>query len=61
MTAKEDLAAYYSRCRTLLFIKNESCRLTDEEAPEHTDKFHSVLFITGMNTNCSEYSNTFQK
>ena len=27
MTQNEDLAAYYSRCRTLLFVKNEAYRL----------------------------------
>ena len=51
MTQHEDLAAHYSRCMTLLFIKNEAYRLADEDAPEHTDKFRSVLFITGLNTN----------
>ena len=31
MTQHEDLAAYYSRCRTLLFVKNEAyrCGLTE--------------------------------
>ena len=60
MTANEDLAAYYSRCRTLLFIKNDSYRLVDKEAPEYTDEFHSVLFITDLNTNYSEYIITFK-
>ena len=60
MTAHEDLAAYYSRCRTLLFVKNEAYRMADEEAPEHTDEFYSVLFITGLNTNYSDYINTFK-
>ena len=59
-TTHEDLAAYYSRCRTLLFVKNEVYRLADEEAPEHTDEFYSILFITGLNTNYSEYTNTFK-
>ena len=60
MTMHEDLAAYYSRCRTLLFVKNEAYRLADEDAPEHIDDFYSVLFITGLNTNYSEYINTFK-
>ena len=60
MTMHEDLAAYYSRCRALLFVKNEAYRLADEDTPEHTDEFHSVLFITGLNTNYSEYINTFK-
>ena len=60
MTAHEDLAAYYSRCRTLLFVKNEAYRLAEEDAPEHTDDFYSVLFITGLNTNYSEYVNTLR-
>ena len=60
MSQNEDLAVYYSRCRTLLFIKNEAYRLADEEAPEHTDEFHSVLFITGLNANYSDYINTFK-
>ena len=38
----EDLAAYYSRCRMLLFVKNEAYRLADEDAPEHTDEFYSI-------------------
>ena len=60
MTAIEDLAAYCSRCRTLLFIKNESNRLADEDAPEHTDEFHSVLLTSRLNINYSEYFNTFK-
>ena len=60
MTQHEDLAAYYSRCRTLLFVKSEAYRLADEEAPEHTDEFHAVLFITALNSNYSEYINTFK-
>ena len=60
MTQHEDLAAYYSRCRTLLFVKSEAYRLADEEAPEHTDEFDAVLFITALNSNYSEYINTFK-
>ena len=60
MTQHEDLAAYYSRCRTLLFVKSEAYRLADEEVPEHTDEFHAVLFITALNSNYSEYINTFK-
>ena len=60
MTQNEDLAAYYSRCRTLLFFKNEAYRLADEDAPEDTDEFHAVLFITALNSNYSEYINTFK-
>ena len=60
MTANKDLAAYYSSCRTLLFIKNKFYRLADEETPEHTDEFHSVLCITGLNTNYSENISTFR-
>ena len=60
MTQHEDLAAYYSRCRTLLFVKNEAYRLADEDAPEYTDEFHAVLFITALNSNYSEYINTFK-
>ena len=60
MTQHEDLAAYYSRCRTLLFVKNEAYRLADEDAPEHTDEFHAVLFITALNSNYSDYINTFK-
>ena len=59
-TMHEDLAANFSRCRTLLFVKNEAYRLADEDAPEHTDEFYSVLFIAGLNTNYSEYINTFK-
>ena len=60
MTMHEDLAAYYSRCRMLLFVKNEAYRLADEDAPEHTDKFYFVLFMTGLNTYYSEHINTFK-
>ena len=60
MTQHEDLAAYYSRCWTLLFVKNESYRLADEDAPEHTDELHAVLFITALNLSYSEYINTFK-
>ena len=60
MTQHEDLAAYYSRCRTLLFVKNEAYRLADEDAPEHTDEFHAVLFITALKSDYSEYSNMFK-
>ena len=57
ITQHEDLAAYYSRCQTLLFVKSEAYRLADEVAPEHTDEFHAVLFITALNSNYSEYIN----
>ena len=60
MTQHEDLAAYYSRCRILLFVKSGAYRLADKEAPEHTDEFHAVLFITALNSNYSEYINTFK-
>ena len=59
ITENEALAAYSSRCRTLLFVKNEAYRLADEDAPKHTDEFHAVLFITALNSNYSEYINTF--
>ena len=45
MTQHEDLAAYYSRCRTLLFVKSEAYRLADEDAPEHTDEFYDTQTI----------------
>ena len=60
MTQNEDQAAYYSRCQTFLFVKSEAYRLADEEAPEHTDEFHAVLFITALNSNYSECINTFK-
>ena len=43
----------------MLFAKNEAYRLADEDAPEHTDEFHVVLFITALSSNYSEYINTF--
>ena len=55
MLPHEDLATYYSRCRTLLFVKSEAYRLADEESPVHTDEFHAVLFITRLNSNYSDY------
>ena len=60
MYQNEDLAAYFSRCRTLLFVKSESYRIADEEEPIHTDEFHAVLFVTGLNSNYLEYINTFK-
>ena len=60
MFQNEDLAAYFSRCRTLLFVKSESYRIADEEEPFHTDEFHAVLFVTGLNSNYLEYINTFK-
>ena len=56
----EDLAAYFSRCRTLMFVRSEPYRIADEEVPLHTDEFHAILFVTGLNSNYSEYSNTFK-
>ena len=44
----------------MLFVKNEAYRLADDDAPEHTDEFHAVLFITALNSNYSEYINTFK-
>ena len=35
--------------------------MADEDAPEHTDEFYSILFIAGLNTNYSEYTSTFKK
>ena len=60
MYQHEDLAAYFSMCRTLMFVKSESYRIADEEEPEHTDEFHAILFVTGLNSNYSEYINTFK-
>ena len=60
MYQNEDLASYFSRCRTLLFVKSESYRIADEEEPFHTDEFHAVLFVTGLNSNYLEYINTFK-
>jgi hypothetical protein len=60
MLHNEDLAAYYSRSRTLLFVKAESYRLADEESPYHTDEFHATIFITGLNANYSDYILNFQ-
>ena len=31
--------SFYSRCRTLLFVKNEAYRLADEDALEHTKSY----------------------
>ena len=60
MNQHEDLAAYFSRCRMLMFVKSESYRIADEEGPLHTDEFHTVLFVTGLNSNYLEYINTFK-
>ena len=29
----------------------EAYRLADEDAPEHTDEFYAILFITALNSN----------
>ena len=60
MYQNEDLASYFSRCRTLLFVKSESYRIADEEEPFQTDEFHAVLFVTGLNSNYLEYIITFK-
>ena len=43
-----------------MFVKSESYRIADEEEPLHTDEFHAILFVTGLNSNYLEYNNTFQ-
>ena len=60
MLHNEDLATYYSRCRTLLFVKSEAYRLADEEPPIHTDEYYTILFITSLNSNFSDYILNFK-
>ena len=60
MLHNEDLASYYSRCRTLLFVKSEAYRLAGQEAPDHTDEFHAALFVTALNANYSDYILNFK-
>ena len=43
-----------------MFVKSESYRIADEEEPLHTDEFHAILFVTGLNSNYLEYINMFK-
>ena len=61
MLPHEDLATYYARSRTLLFVKDESYRLADEDSPEHTDEFFALRFISHLNSNFSDYVAMFKQ
>lgn len=61
MLPHEDLATYYARCRTLLFVKDEGYRLAEEDSPEHTDEFYALRFISHLNSNFSDYINMFKQ
>ena len=55
MLPNEDLVKYYSRFRTLLFVKSDAYRMADMEAPDLTDELQSIKFIVGLNANYLEY------
>lgn len=60
MLPHEDLDTYFSRCRTLLFIKAEAYRLAERRDPEQTDEFIALVVIDNLNSNYLDYINQFK-
>jgi hypothetical protein len=60
MLPHEDLLKYYTRFKTLLFVKSEAWRMADIEHPELEDELQAIKFVLGLNANYSDYVFNFK-
>jgi Zinc knuckle len=60
MLHNEDLLKYYTRFKTLLFVRSEAYRVADVDCPDMSDELQSTKFIVGLSSVYLEYVNLFR-